>query len=296
MTRSAPPAGEGRQPQASDTVTVAACQLAPSMGEPARNLESVLRAADHAVEGGARLLVFPELATSGYAFVDREEAGRLAEHRDGATLTRLAEAARDRGLVLVAGFPELGDDGGLYNSAVLIDPTGVRAVYRKVHLWDRETEIFTPGEEPPPVVDTPAGRVGVVICYDLEFPEWVRLAALDGAEIVCAPTNWPAEPRPGGERPIEVVRAQASASVNHIFIAVADRTRAERGIDWVSGSVVVAPDGFPLATASPEAGEQTLLADCRLADARDKRVSPRNDVLADRRPDLYRRVSRSGQR
>ncbi|WP_055478266.1 nitrilase-related carbon-nitrogen hydrolase [Sphaerimonospora mesophila] len=274
------------------TVRVAVCQLAPTVGDSTRNLDLALRAVTAAADRGARLVVLPELVTSGYVFADEAEARRAAQAQDGPAVTALTRAARDRGLVVCFGFAELDAGGLLRNSAALVDADGLRAVYRKAHLWDREKEIFIPGDDPPPVVDTEFGRVGLVICYDLEFPEWLRLAALRGAQIVCAPTNWPAEPRPPGERPIEVVRAQASASVNRIFLAVADRTGAERGVEWVAGSAIIGPAGFPLSEAEPDGGEQILLADCALAEAADKRISPRNDVLADRRPHLYDGVAR----
>ena len=183
-------------------------------------------------------------------------------------------------------------DGGLLrNTAVIVDPTGLRAVYRKAHLWDREGHVFCAGDGPPPVVETAYGRIGAVVCYDLEFPEWMRLPALAGAELVCAPVNWPREPRPAGERPQEVVRVQASASVNRMFIAVADRVGRERGVDWVGGSVIVDPAGFPVAGPAGDEETVTVLASCELAHAREKRISPHNDVLADRRPELYRAVA-----
>lgn len=268
-------------------VGVAVCQLAPVLGDVEANLLRAVAAVSDAAAAGAGLVVLPELVSSGYAFTDRDELARFAERADGRTVTRLADAAREHDVVVVAGFPELVNGGEVCNSAVLADPSGVRALYRKAHLWDREKELFTPGCAPPAVVDTGLGRVGVMVCYDLEFPEWLRLATLAGAEIVCAPTNWPAEPRPTGERPIEVVRLQASASVNRVYLAAADRVGRERGVDWVGGSAIVGPDGYPLAVADRTRGEQLLLATCRLSEARDKRVSPRNDVLADRRPELY---------
>jgi 5-aminopentanamidase len=119
----------------------------------------------------------------------------------------------------------------------------------------------------------------------------VRLPALDGAQLLCAPTNWPAFPRPDGERPAEIVRVQADAAVNRMFIAACDRTGTERGVDWVGGSVIVDADGWPLAEATGAAGPVTITADCRLDSALDKTTGPRNDVHADRRPGLYRRVS-----
>jgi len=130
-----------------------------------------------------------------------------------------------------------------------------------------------------------------MICYDLEFPEWVRLAALGGADLLAAPVNWPAMPVPAGERPCDVVRVQADACVNGMFIAVADRCRAERGVSWIGGTVIVGPDGYPL--AGPVTGDRgaVLTAPCDLARARDKKISEHNDVFADRRPPLYRAVS-----
>ncbi|MQA03826.1 MAG: carbon-nitrogen hydrolase [Streptosporangiales bacterium] len=219
-------------------VCVAVCQLAPVIGDRARNVDRAIDAVTAAADAGAHLVVLPELVSSGYVFADRLELGRNAEWRDGATVSRLAAVAQERGVVVVAGFPERGEDGGYYNSAALIDVDGLRAVYQKVHLWDAETELFTPGAAPPVVADTSLGRVGVVVCYDLEFPEWMRLAALAGAEIICAPTNWPGGPCPAGERPVEVVRVQASASVNRCYVAAADRVGTERGVDWVGGSAI----------------------------------------------------------
>jgi 5-aminopentanamidase len=168
----------------------------------------------------------------------------------------------------------------------------VRAVYRKVHLWDREPLVFTPGEEPPPVLETAFGRIGIMVCYDLEFPEWVRLPAFDGVQLLVAPANWPAVPVAPGALPGEVVRAQANACVNRIFVAVCDRHGRERGVEWVGGSVICDPDARLLAGPPPGGGEAVLVADCELASADDKRVSERNDVLADRRPELYGRVAR----
>jgi 5-aminopentanamidase len=127
----------------------------------------------------------------------------------------------------------------------------------------------------------------MMICYDLEFPEWVRLPALQGAELLCSPVNWPRTPHPDGERTQEVVRVQASASINRIFIAACDRVGREREVDWAGGSVIVDPDGFPLAGPAGDEEVVTVLAECSLAHAREKRISDNNDVFADRRPSLY---------
>ncbi len=267
-------------------VVVAVAQVAPRLGDLEGNRATVERVVRQAASAGARVVVLPELVSTGYV-MEPEELRRWAEPLDGPTVGLLHGLAVELDLVLVAGIAE---DAGtvLHNSAVLVDRDGLRAAYRKVHLWDRESELFAPGDRRPPVVDTAVGRLGMVVCYDLEFPEWTRLVALDRAELVCAPTNWPAEPRPEGERAVEVVRVQASASVNRVYVAVADRVGTERGVGWVGGSAVVGPDGYPLALAAG-AVEELLLARCDLALARDKRTGVRkvNDVLADRRTDLY---------
>lgn len=277
------------------TVSVACCQIAVQVGDVSGNRRRVLRAVSQAANAGAQVVVLPELTNTGYMFRDSEELRALSEPLDGPTVSEWMQAARDRNLVIVGGFAEREPDAPtsdstphrVYNSAVVIDATGLLAVYRKAHLWDHEKVVgFTPGDELPLVVDTAVGRIGVVICYDLEFPEWIRTVALARAELLCAPVNWPLYPRPEGERPGEIVKVQADASVNRMFIAAADRSGTERGQDWLGGSTIVDPDGYPLAMAAlGRAG--TIMTDIDLAEARNKSISSNNDVHADRRPELY---------
>ena len=191
--------------------------------------------------------------------------------------------------MLAAGFCEQGDDGLVYNSAVLIDGTGVRAVYRKLHLWDREKLWFTPGAELPPVVQTRVGLVSLVICYDLEFPELTRTVALSGAQLLLVATNWPMMPRPDGERPAEVGIAMATARMNRMAVACADRFGTERGQAWTGGSTIVDADGWAVAETR-ETG--MILADVDLDQALDKRFTELADAHADRRPELYAAVTR----
>ena len=267
---------------------IAVAQLAIAVGEPDANRQAAADAVAEAAGAGARLVVLPELCDSGYVFASADEARGLASPAaDNDTLREWRSLAQAHRLVIVGGFCELGADGRLYNSAALVDASGTRAVYRKAHLWDREKLVFTPGDAPPPVVDTEVGRVAVMVCYDLEFPEWVRLAALDGADLIAAPVNWPAVSWPAGERPAEVIKAQAAAATNGVFVAVADRCQAERGVSWISGSVIAGPDGYPLAGPVLADRATLLTAICDLPRARDKSLSGDNDLLADRRPELY---------
>jgi predicted amidohydrolase len=266
---------------------VAVCQLALAVGDVAANRAAARAAVATAAADGADLVVLPELANSGYSFDGPDEARGLAEHVGGPTVAGWTAQAREHGLVIVGGLCELDDSGAVRNSAVLVDATGPRAVYRKAHLWADEKDHFVPGSSPPPVVDSTAGRIGLLICYDAEFPEWVRLPALAGADILAIPTSWPASESPRGERHALVVNVQAAAYANRVFAAVADRSGPERGVGWVGGSVIVGPDGYPLAGPALRDEPALLAADCDLDRARDKTVGPRNDIHADRRLDLY---------
>lgn len=277
---------------AADITVVACCQLAPALGELAANRELTAAAVAEAAAGGASVVVLPELVSSGYVFQSRAEARACAEPPDGATVGLWARLAADYEIVIVGGFCELAGTE-LFNSAALVDPSGLRGIYRKAHLWDAERLWFSAGSAPPEVIPTQFGQLAMLICYDLEFPEWVRLPALDGTQLLCAPVNWPAGPVPcpAGERPPDLVRVQADASVNRMFIAVCDRAGQERGVDWLSYSVITDVNGYLLADAAQTAGPVTITAECRLTAALDKTVSPLSDMLADRRPELYRRVA-----
>lgn len=273
-------------------VIVASCQLSVRVAEPDANRAAAAAAIAEAAAAGAAVVVLPELTPSGYVFADAAEARSLAEPANGATAAHWAHLAAAHQIVIVGGFCELGPDGLLYNSALLADPSGIRAVYRKVHLWDAEADFFTPGDAPPPVVDTRFGRIAMMICYDAEFAEWVRRPALAGAELLAVPTNWPADPVPAGERPMVTANIQVAAFANRMFVAAACRCGDERGVRWTGGSIIAGPDGYPLAgpastSAHGAARREILLARCDLSLARCKANGPRNDAHADRRPDLY---------
>lgn len=272
---------------------VAVAQLALAVGELDANRQAVSAAVGEAAAAGARLVVLPELSDSGYVFSDAGEArSHASPAATGVTLREWHSLADRHNLAIAGGFCELGPDGKLYNSAAIVDASGTRAVYRKAHLWGNEKKIFTPGDDAPPVVELPFGNVGLMICYDLEFPEWVRLAALSGADLIAAPVNWPASgtPAPPGERSGEVIAAQAAAMSNGVFILVADRCNSERGVDWLGGSVIIQRGGYPAAGPVCEDRTALLTATIDLRLARDKRISELNDLFTDRRPDLYARL------
>jgi len=268
------------------TTTVAACQLRIDIDDPDGNRRRVVAAVEDAVARGAGLVVLPELVTSGYVFADLAEAREKSEPVDGPTVTLLTELSARHGIVLVAGFCERADGARPFNSLVVVDGGQLLAVYHKTHLWGTEKMMFAVGTEPAPVVQTSVGVLAAMICYDLEFPEMVRDVALRGAQVVVAPSNWPTNSPPPGERAPEVVKAQAFAAVNRVFVVVTDRVGTERGVEWIGGSLICDVEGYPV--AGPAQGEETtLLAELDLARALAKDVGPYNHAFTDRRPDLY---------
>ncbi len=269
-------------------VVVACAQLAPVFGDLDGNRARAAEAVAAAVSAGAALIVLPELCTTGYAFADECQAREFGEPADGPTLAGWRALAEGHRVVIVGGFCELDDLGRPRNSAAVIGPNGLTHVYRKTHLWDREQTIFLAGDTPPPVIDTPAGRIGVAICYDAFFPEVMRDLALAGADLIAVPMNSPLEGEPTRPLAVEVVLALAAANVNRVYVAQADRCGAERGIEWAGASVICDPDGRLVAGPPADPGATALLTSpVDLARARVKGLGARNDVLADRRTDLY---------
>jgi 5-aminopentanamidase len=261
-------------------------QTEPRLGEPERNVEACLARLEEAAAAGCELLVLPECATSGYMFGSEDEAARYAEEIPGPSVEALARACARHGLHCVAGLLER-DGDRLHNTAVLVGPAGLVACHRKAHLPFLGVDRFvTPGAEPLQVHDTPVGRLGIVICYELRFPEPARVLALGGAELVLHPTNWPAAVRPFAD-----FLTRARAAENHVFLLTANRVGAEGGMDFFGRSQVV----DPLGTRLVEAGEvepELVVADIEPAEARekDRAIVPGEyevHLFGDRRPELY---------
>ncbi|MGX8012610.1 nitrilase family protein [Mesorhizobium sp. ORM8.1] len=270
-------------------VTVACIQMEPRFGETAENVAKSVSLIEDAARRGAELIVLPELCNTGYVFQTRVEARALAEEiPDGPTTSAWLEAAARLGVHIVAGITErAGND--LYNTAVVIGPDGLIGRYRKMHLWADEALYFTPGDLSFPVFDTALGRIGCHICYDCWFPESFRLAALQGAEILCVPTNW--VPIPGQDPKREAMAniiVMAAAHSNSVFVAAADRVGTERGQPFIGQSLIVSHTGWPIAGPASTDREEILIAKANLADARRKRNwNAFNQVLRDRRTDAY---------
>ena len=263
---------------------VAAAQIEPKLAEPERNLEVCLARLEEAAAAGAELLVLPECAIPGYMFESAEEALPFAEEVPGPSTEVLERESRRLGMHVVCGLLER-DGDTLRNAAVLVGPDGLVGTYRKTHLPFLGVDRFVvPGDELT-VYDTPLGRIGVEICYDLRFPEVTRTLALKGAEIVAHPTNFPIAAKVQTEL-ITVARA----AENRIYLLTANRVGKERWGEFCGWSQIVDPYGKRLAEAG-ETEEALLVADVDVEKARDKDyVIPGEYELylfGHRRPELY---------
>jgi len=277
------------KPRDEAVVKIACVQMEPVVGKKEQNVGRTIELIEMAAAQGARLIVLPELANSGYVFASREEAFALAEEvPHGPTSRAWMDVARRHGLHLVAGINER-DGQALYNAAVVVGPTGHVGTFRKVHLWAAENLFFEPGNLGFPVFKTPLGRLGTFICYDGWFPESYRLCALQGADIICIPTNW--VPIPGQDEKREAmanILCMAAAHANSMFVAAADRVGVERGQPFIGQSVIVSYTGWPIGGPASPDREEIIYAEANLADARRKRNwNEYNQVLRDRRIDIY---------
>lgn len=276
-------------PQPAPAIGVASIQMAPAIGEVAANVARSIELAEEAAARGARLVVLPELANTGYMFESREEAYALAEPvPEGPSSRAWIELAGRLGIYLVAGIAERCGDC-LYNSALVAGPQGYIGTYRKLHLWGDENLYFEAGDLGLPVFHTELGRLGVAICYDGWFPEVYRLLALRGADLVAVPTNWVPMPGQTPDGPAMAhALAIAGAHSNGLTVVCADRVGVERGQPFVGRSLIVGSQGWTAAGPASADREEILLAAVDLKAARrGRQLNAFNHVLRDRRRDVY---------
>ena len=274
---------------AASAIHVASVQTAPVMGEVAANVARSIELVEQAAAQGARLVVLPELANTGYMFASRAEAHALAETvPDGPSSRAWIALAQRLGIYLVAGIAER-SGGKLYNAALIAGPDGYLGTYRKLHLWGDENLFFEPGDLGLPVFHTELGTLGVAICYDGWFPEVYRLLALRGADIVAVPTNWVPMPGQTPDGPAMAhALAIAGAHSNGLTLVCADRVGVERGQPFVGRSLIVGSQGWTRAGPASHDREEVLLAPVDvMASRRARQLNDFNHVLRDRRRDLY---------
>lgn len=274
-------------------VRVAVVQFDPQVGTQnlQANLQQSLDLAQEAARNGATLIVLPELANTGYLFDSRSDAFQHAEClQDSPSLRAWSELARANQVHLVAGLAER-DGMQLFDTAVLLGPDGLIGTYRKAHLWNQEKLWFTPGNLGFPVFETSIGRIGLLICWDIWFPEVPRLLSLQGADILCSLNNWVWTPPPlfdQAGRCMASYLTMTAAHVNNVFIAAANRIGEEKGGRYLGCSLIAGPTGWPIGEVAPADQQAILYADIDLSSARSAPIwNSLNDLYRDRRVDLY---------
>ena len=267
-------------------INVAGIQMEPVILDKNRNLARCLELINVAAGKGAKLIVLPEAALTGYVFSSLEEARSIAEPVPGPSTDIILNSCRKLNIYVAIGLIEK-NRGKYYNTAVLLGPSGLIGKYRKLHLPCAGIDRFlNHGDLPLRVYDTDVGRIGLGICYDLDFPEHARVLALSGAEVIILITNWPE----GIEFvPEHVVPTRARE--NHIYCVAVNRVGEERGIKFFGRSKFVDCSGASIAEGKPYE-EDILYAEINPAQAKEKhqvivKGELESNIIKDRRPEFY---------
>jgi len=254
-------------------------QFAPSIGNVDYNRTRLVEAL---LQTDADLLVAPELSVSGYYFSSTAQARELAEPIPGPTTDALSEASAKSGCTIVTGIAELAGEQ-LFNSAVVIGPEGIIGTYRKIHLFNEETLHFTQGRDGFFSFDLKGVKIGVLVCFDHMFPEAARSLALQGAQIICHPSNL-VLPEYGQ------LTSRVRAFENRIFWVLTNRwgteTVGKKSLTFTGTSQVVNPRGRILIRAET-AGDEISAVEVDPKEALDKNITEYNHLLNDRRPEFY---------
>ena len=272
---------------------VAAVQMDVKILEKEHNLARVLENLERAAREGAKLVIFPECALTGYCFSSREEALPAAETVPGPSTEKIAAAAKRLGVAAVVGMLERAGDN-LYNAAAVITAEGIQGTHRKIHLLHLGIDRFDKlGDVPFPVFQAGQAKIGVNICFDCSFPESGRVLKLKGAQVLAIPTNWPV----GSDTWAHIPKVRAIE--NHMVVIAADRVGEERGFRFAGHSQIIDVTGEVLVEAG-ETEETILYAEVEPARADENRVVRISgeweyDRMAARRPEMYEAITRLKQ-
>jgi predicted amidohydrolase len=272
------------------TVKIAGVQMDVAIGDLEANLSRIESSLEETARQGAQITVFPECVVTGYCFESLDEARPFAETIPGPSVERIAATCRKLNVFTVFGMLEA-DGSDMFNACVLVGPDGLVGSYRKVHLPCLGIDQFTtPGDRPFEVLTAGETRIGMNICYDGAFPESSRIMALDGADLIALPTNWP----PGADT-FAKYAPNTRAMENNIYYIAVNRVGTERGFRFIGYSKILDTDGNPIDEALHEQ-EKILYGEIELERARKKclvRVPGKHQIdrFADRRPELYGRIT-----
>jgi len=243
---------------------IAVIQFDVQQGENALNRDKSCALVQQAANAGARLVVLPECCIGGLVFTGRDAIRAVSEPIPGPSTDAWHQLSRKTGVWIVAGLSEI-DGERVYNTAVLIGPDGQRFRHHKMHLAGAERQLFDAGDRLT-CADTPLGRIGLAICYDMWFPEVCRGYALNGVDVVAAPANWYKNMRTRHAfdsygLPQGYHLMAAAAISNELVVAAADRIGTECGVTFLGSSCIFGPSGEELCPTASRDTEQILLAD-----------------------------------
>ncbi|HZR42108.1 MAG TPA: nitrilase-related carbon-nitrogen hydrolase [Ktedonobacteraceae bacterium] len=262
---------------------VAAIQYEPTFGEKEKNIRDLLGLVEEAIQHDARLIVLPEMATTGYCWASRAEIAPYMEPIPGPTTERFQQLASRYGCYIAVSLPEVDAATQVYyNSMALLGPDGLVGTYRKIHSYISEPRWARDGDLGIPVWDTPLGKLSGLICMDIEYFETSRIAALRGADVLLFPANWDNEKSPSSWW-------MARAFENGVYVIAANRYGRERGVQFSGGSSIIDPDGT--IQSYLDNGQGIVYGEVDLTRCRDKRWRRGDEVvgypLADRQPAEY---------
>ncbi len=263
---------------------VAAIQYEPTLGEKEKNVTDLLRLVEEAAQHNARLIVLPEMATTGYCWESRSEIAPYVEPIPGPTTDRFQQLATQYDCYIATGLAEVDPATNVYyNCMVLIGPQGLIGTYRKIHSFISEPRWARDGDLGMPVWETPLGRLAGLICMDAAYFEAARIPALNNADVLLFPTNWVDEKCPSSWW-------MARAFENGVYFIAADRYDIERGVQFSGGSCVIDPDG--VIQNYLDSGEGIVYGEIDLTRSRNKdwgssQADVIGDRLADRQPEEY---------
>lgn len=267
----------------------AAAQMENTLLDTEANLQKIIAGMEEAAASKADVVVFPECALSGYSLT-ATEARTVAEPIPGPHIEELIDACQKNHIIAAVGLIEKGSDERLFNTSALLGPNGILGVYRKTHLPYLGVDRFlAPGDELAGPFDTVAGRLGMLICYDLRFPEAARVLSLAGAQVILVSTAWPQAASLYSD-----YAARTRSAENGIYLVAANHFGQERETRYLGRSVITGPDGEMIAEAPPDRAA-ILYADVDLSrsDQKQRVFVPGEyelDLVNDRRPDLYRNL------
>ncbi|MFD1738166.1 nitrilase-related carbon-nitrogen hydrolase [Bacillus salitolerans] len=276
---------EKKVEQILDPFKVASVQFNPILNERDKNVEELLKITEDAFKNGARLVVAPEMATTGYYYADREAIEPFVDSIPGKTTDAFEKLAKQYDSYIVFGMAEVDKETNLYyNSAALVGPEGYIGKYRKTQMWETEMHWGAWGDLGVPVFNTKLGKIAINICMDSAYWETARLAGIQGADILAFPTNSSAQ---------AISALPARAQQNGMYVVSANRSNTENGFHMIGGSAIWSPKGTKLAeapvvmTPSEDIDEPTITfatVDPKLYENENK------EALEGRRPELYKEL------